>query len=167
MFQRGVALGFQQLSSLSVATGLTLPVGRQLASGSSCNLSGNLLTVGGTVTGTFAVGQTVQGTGIPANTVIASQGATSNKWQLSNPCTTETGEAVTAYQSLNVGLAIIRVATQNVNWRDDGTAPTTTIGMPMTPTDPPFEYMGNILGIEFIAQTAGAVLSVSYYSLSG
>jgi hypothetical protein len=168
MFQRAAPLGYQQLTLSSTATGLTLPYGSQQASGSACNLLGKTLTVGGTVTGTFAVGQTVVGTGIPANTTIVGQGGPgSNTWQLSAACTTETGEAVTAYQTLNVNFAEIRVSTANANWRDDGTAPTASVGMPMLSTDPLFEYAGALQNIQFIAQTGSPVLNVSYYSLSG
>ena len=49
-------LGFQQITSLSSAVGLTLPYEAQQASATSCSLAGKLLTVGGTVTGAFAAG---------------------------------------------------------------------------------------------------------------
>jgi hypothetical protein len=44
-------------------------------------------------------------------------------------------------------LAIIRCETANVRWRDDGTAPTASVGMPMTPTDEPFRYTANLAAI--------------------
>lgn len=169
MFQRAAPLGFQQITLGASALGLTLPTGPQQASGSSCNVTGKTLTVGGTVTGSFQVGQTVTGTGIPANTTIVSQGIPgSNTWEMSAAGTTQTGIAVSAFQTLRVDFALFRVATANANWRDDGVAPTATIGMPILSTDiAPFEYAGSLLNIQFIAQSAAPVLNVSYYSLSG
>jgi hypothetical protein len=168
MFQRAAPVGYQQVSVAGTAVGLTLPVGPTQATASSCNLTGNQLKVGGTVAGTFAVGQTATGVGIPANTTITQQGAPgSNTWILSNPCTTETGEAVVASQTLHIDMVILRCVTASVNWRDDGVAPTASIGMPMLDTDAQFEYAGAALGIQFISQTGTAVLSVSYYKFSG
>lgn len=60
-------------------------------------------------------------------------------------------------------LAVIRCEAETVRWRDDGTAPTASIGMPMTPTDPPFVYTADLAAIEFIAATGSPVLNISYY----
>lgn len=166
MFQRAANIGYQQIASLTAAVGLTLPVGPQLAAATACSLKGDILTVGGTVTGAFAAGQVVKGTGIPVNTYILTQPA-ANQWLLSNPCTTESGETVTAYQWLLANFAVIRCTGQNVMWRDDGTAPTATVGMPLLTTDPPFEYAGDLTVIQFIQTAATAVLDVSYYALAG
>jgi hypothetical protein len=45
-----------------------------LAASTASSISGTTLTVGGTVTGTFQVGQTISGTGITANTTITALG---------------------------------------------------------------------------------------------
>jgi hypothetical protein len=154
-----------QNASLATAVGLTLPVGAQQASGTSCNLSGSLLTVGGTVTGTFATGQYVKGTGIPANTYITGPGTVANTWNLSNTCTTETGETVTGYAPLAPDFAIIWATTATVYWRDDGVTPTSGNGVPLLTTAPPFEYYGSLGAIQFISAT-GAI-NVSFYKLVG
>lgn len=60
-------------------------------------------------------------------------------------------------------LAYIVAEVQDVRWRDDGTAPTATIGMPLA-AGVPFPYDGDLTKIQFIEQTAGAVLNVSYYA---
>lgn len=52
--------------------------------------------------------------------------------------------------------------TQAVRWRDDGTAPTATVGMPL-PVDTIFDYGGDLNAIQFIQQTASAELNVTYY----
>jgi hypothetical protein len=58
---------------------------------------------------------------------------------------------------------LVRTETQAVRFLDDGTAPTTTLGMPLLATDAPFWYEGNIGQIQFIAETDGAVLDVNFY----
>ena len=60
--------------------------------------------------------------------------------------------------------AIIRCETQAVRWRDDGVAPTATVGMPLAVGDV-LEYTGgNLKQLRFIEQTASAKLNISYYS---
>ena len=60
--------------------------------------------------------------------------------------------------------ACIIVATgQNVRWRDDGTAPTATVGMLLKTTDAPFYYDGDLSAIRFIESAASGVLNVCYY----
>lgn len=58
--------------------------------------------------------------------------------------------------------ALIVAETQGVRWRDDGVAPTASIGMPLA-VGVPFQYDGDLTGIKFIEQTASAKLNVSYY----
>ena len=64
-------------------------------------------------------------------------------------------------------LAIIKASTAAVRWRDDGTAPTASVGMPMGTGDAPLEYAGALSAIQFIAQTGSPALDVSYYRISG
>lgn len=60
-------------------------------------------------------------------------------------------------------LAIITPDDQAVRWRDDGTDPTATIGYPLA-AGAELRYTANALGkLRFIAQTAGAILHVTYY----
>lgn len=49
-----------------------------------------------------------------------------------------------------------------LRWRDDGVAPTATVGMPL-PTWQPFLYVGSLAAIKFIQENTGGVLNVSYY----
>jgi hypothetical protein len=60
-------------------------------------------------------------------------------------------------------IAIITPETQNVRWRDDGVAPTASIGMPLA-AGVTLQYDGDLSQIQFIEQTAGAKLNISYYS---
>ncbi len=58
--------------------------------------------------------------------------------------------------------ALIIPETQNVRYRDDGTNPTASVGMPMSIGDI-LKYEGNLAALKFIEVTASAKLNVSYY----
>lgn len=58
--------------------------------------------------------------------------------------------------------ALIIAETQDVRWRDDGTAPTASVGMPLA-KGTMLQYDGDLANIKFIEQTGSAKLNVSYY----
>jgi hypothetical protein len=60
-------------------------------------------------------------------------------------------------------MALIIAETQAVRWRDDGTAPTASVGMPLA-TGVSLSYDGDLRAIRFIQQTASATLNVCYYA---
>lgn len=60
-------------------------------------------------------------------------------------------------------IAIITAEAQAVRWRDDGVAPTSTVGMPLA-SGVTLQYDGDINQIQFIEQTGGAKLNITYYS---
>jgi hypothetical protein len=60
-------------------------------------------------------------------------------------------------------MALIVAETQAVRWRDDGTAPTASVGMPLA-VGTSLSYDGDLKAIRFIQQTASATLNVSYYA---
>lgn len=60
-------------------------------------------------------------------------------------------------------MALIVAETQAVRWRDDGTAPTASVGMPLG-TGVSLSYDGDLKAIRFIEQTASAKLNISYYA---
>lgn len=59
-------------------------------------------------------------------------------------------------------IAVIDTEVQNARWRDDGTAPTAAIGMRCI-ADTEFSYSGSLSAIQFVAETAGSIINVSYY----
>lgn len=59
--------------------------------------------------------------------------------------------------------AMILSEGQAVRWRDDGVAPTATVGMPLA-AGTVLEYDGDLTRLQFIEQTSGAKLNISYYS---
>lgn len=59
---------------------------------------------------------------------------------------------------------MIRCATANVRWRDDGTAPTASVGVPLNAGEE-LDYDGNQAVIQFIRTgAADATLDISYYA---
>lgn len=73
----------------------------------------------------------------------------------------------TALPSIPTGTfeALIVCETQTVRWRDDGTNPTASVGMPLLPNQA-FPYMGNaasIAAMRIIQTTATATCNVTYY----
>ena len=60
-------------------------------------------------------------------------------------------------------LALIVPEPQTVRWRDDGVAPTASVGMPVA-AGASLSYDGDLNKIRFIQATASAVLNISYYA---
>lgn len=61
------------------------------------------------------------------------------------------------------GVALLQAESQAVRWRDDGVAPTSSVGMLLAPGET-FAYTGSLSAIRFIEAAGGAVLNVSYYT---
>lgn len=59
--------------------------------------------------------------------------------------------------------AYIRTDTQDVRWTDDGTVPTTLVGMVMRIEDPPLWYAGDLSALLFFDDDAGSKVKVMYY----
>ena len=59
-------------------------------------------------------------------------------------------------------IAEIIVEGAAIRYRDDGVAPTASVGMPVAAGNA-FQYSGDLSAIQFIQQTSGAILNVSYY----
>ena len=60
-------------------------------------------------------------------------------------------------------IAIITPEGQGVRWRDDGVAPTASVGMPLA-AGVTLQYDGDLSQIQFIQQSATAKLNITYYS---
>lgn len=60
------------------------------------------------------------------------------------------------------GLVMIQAESQSIRWRDDGTAPTASVGMVIAVGDVLF-YTGKSKTIRLIETTASAKANVSYY----
>jgi hypothetical protein len=65
--------------------------------------------------------------------------------------------------SVKPTIAIITPEAAAVRWRDDGTAPTGTVGMPLA-SGVTLQYDGDLTKIRFIQQAPGAIINISYYA---
>jgi hypothetical protein len=75
-----------------------------------------------------------------------------------------TAVAPTLPTGAQVQLMVISVETANVRYRDDGTNPTASVGMPLWLNQPPFSFNGDISKIKFIRQAStDAVVNITYY----
>lgn len=74
---------------------------------------------------------------------------------------------LTTAQSLTVPAgaisALIVCEAQAVRWRDDGVAPTASVGMPLA-VGAYLELSGDLSGVKVIEQTAGGKLNVTYFA---
>jgi hypothetical protein len=59
--------------------------------------------------------------------------------------------------------AVLCVETADIRWRDDGTAPTTSVGMPVA-AGQCFYYSGTFATLRVIAQTGSPKVNISFYS---
>lgn len=60
-------------------------------------------------------------------------------------------------------VAVIHADTQNIRWRDDGVAPTATVGMRLL-VGGELYYDGELAKLQMIEEAAGAKANVSYYA---
>ena len=65
--------------------------------------------------------------------------------------------------SVKPTIAIITPEAAAVRWRDDGTDPTGTVGMPLASGET-LQYDGDLTKIRFIQQAPGAIINISYYA---
>jgi len=74
--------------------------------------------------------------------------------------------ASTALTNLPVGTSMIMVIpeSQAVRWRDDGTDPTTSVGMPLAVGQTLIYTAKQMSKLRFIEQTASAKINVAYYA---
>lgn len=59
-------------------------------------------------------------------------------------------------------MALIQALTNNVRWRDDGTAPTATVGYQLA-AGSELSYSGNLGKIQLIEEAASTELNIAYY----
>jgi hypothetical protein len=66
-------------------------------------------------------------------------------------------------------VALITVETTSVRWRDDGTAPTASVGnlLGVTGAGLPFTYTGNLSVLQFIPTASTSIVNVTYYRFAG
>jgi hypothetical protein len=60
-------------------------------------------------------------------------------------------------------MALFGAETAEVRWRDDGVAPTATVGSLIATGNPGIFYTGTLRALQFIAATGSPLLNVSFY----
>jgi hypothetical protein len=76
---------------------------------------------------------------------------------------TSLGTAQTLTVPLGTTFAIIKCESQAVRWRDDGVAPTATVGYPLEVGSELYYDSASLPRVQIIQQTASAVVNISYY----
>ena len=82
--------------------------------------------------------------------------------ELQKPGHTAAGSATGLTPPAQAIEAFIVCTGQTVNWRDDGTNPTASVGMPLA-VNVGFPYTGNLSAIKLIQTTATATCNIEYY----
>jgi len=75
--------------------------------------------------------------------------------------TIPTTDPVTGLKAIPIQ-AVIICENQGIRWRDDGTAPTASVGMPIA-VGTVFVYDGDLNRLRFIQQAATATINIGYY----
>ena len=67
------------------------------------------------------------------------------------------------WSSRPANVAVIRTESQSIRYRDDGTAPTASVGQIVLTSDPPLIYVGTLSAIQIIQASASATVDVLFY----
>lgn len=158
-----VPLGYCQLSSTQLGSAVRLSACTRAAfTGTG---SGTALTTT-SVTGIILFGDTVLGTGVPAGTTIVSQTSGTpggaGVYVTSNATTSNSASLTSGGIPFGATLAYLSVETAGVRYRDDGGAPTATVGQPLA-SGVAILYAGTMSALQFIAQSASPVVNISFY----
>lgn len=160
---RQVPLGYCQIGTLSSAVLITPAtcVGASFtATGSGTNLTVS------SVTGVLKIGAGLAGTGVPTGTYIVSQtsGTTGGAGvYVTSGATTSSAASLTSGGVVRGSTsAYIQIEAQAVRYRDDGAAPTTSVGMPI-PAAGSLLYAGTLSAVRIIEVTSGAKANILQY----
>lgn len=167
-----VPLGYCQLSAAQLASAVSLASCTRASFTASAGSPATQLVVT-SVTGVIKIGDTIlTGTGIPAGTTFVSQvpgtgtvgGAgtyiVSNANTASSASSTSGG--IPSAPNVIANEAYIESDTAAVRYRDDGGAPTTSIGLTIS-ANAPFLYTGSLSALQFIAVSGSPVLNIAFY----
>ncbi len=159
-----VPLGYCQLSAtqLGSAIGLASCVRASFTgNGSGTNLTAS------SVAGIIKIGDSVSGTGVPAGTTILSQASGTpggaGVYVTSNATTSSSASLTSGGIPPGATQAVIQAESAAVRYRDDGGAPTASVGMEIVSGANPIFYTGTLSALRFIAATGSPLLDVAFY----
>lgn len=167
-----IPLGNCQISSTALESAVGFGSCQEASFTASC--SGATLTAS-VVTGAIKLGLSLSGTGItttPPTTVTAfgtgSGGA--GTYTVSQACTSSSNSVAasgipTDAQGRPPTLVVLFAESAAVRWKDDGSAPTTSLGVEI-PSNSTYTYLGTLSQIEFIAATGSPILDAAFYKTS-
>lgn len=172
--QAMVPMGSCQLSASQLSAAVGLSKCTRASFTASAGSSSNLLVVT-SVTGIIRIGDTLlTGTGITAGGTItgfvAGTGTIggAGTYTISNTNTTSSATVTTG--GIPVGLlgqpatmVALQAETASVRYRDDGGAPTASLGSEVIFGQNPFLYTGTLSALQFIAASGSPLLNVSFY----
>jgi hypothetical protein len=163
-----VPMGHCQLNAtaLAGAVGLASCVGASL----TATCSGSVLTAA-SVTGAIKIGQTITGTGVSQTVVSFGTGTGgAGTYNMSAACTASSASSSATgipsdAQGHSPNIAVLQngVASSSIRFKDDGSAPTSTLGLEIIPGVPPYTYAGTLSALQFIAGTGSGILDVGFY----
>lgn len=166
--QTTVPLWTCQLSAtqLGSSVGLLSCVSASFTGSAGAGALANQLTTT-SVTGIIKAGQTVFGTGITAGTTIVSQisgtAGGAGVYLLSANSTSSSASLTSGGIPPNATMVSLQAETANVRYRDDGGAPTSSIGSIIVSGQNPMPYNGTLSALQFIAATGSPLLDVAFY----
>ena len=158
-----IACGYGQvsLSSTNVYTLASAVQASFTATGSGVNLTTS------SVTGFIRIGSTLAGSGVTTGTTIVSQtSGTPNGagvYVTSVATTSSTASLTTAGIPSTANVAIMTVSTANVRWRDDGAAPTASVGVLIPAASVPYQYTGPLSAFQLTAVSGSPSVDVAFY----
>jgi hypothetical protein len=164
---RATPIGFCSLSSLASATKITTT--NCVFASFTGVVAGNVLTASA-VTGSIIPGQGLVGTSVTTGTFItaainAPTPGGAGTYQLNNSQTISSESMTTAGVPQTANYMVACAYTQNVNWRDDLTAPTGTVGTggQQIASGQCLPYNSTFANWQVIQQTASAVVGLTFY----
>ncbi len=158
-----VPLGYCQITSLGSAVGIT---GANCTRASFTGTGSDTNLTASAVTGTIQVGDQVAGSGVPSGTFIASQTSGTpggaGVYVTNNPTTSSTASLTSGGIPNSATLAVISVEGEPIRYRDDGQAPTSSVGMPIA-NGQAFTYQSTLSKLQFIQESSSASIDILFY----
>lgn len=158
-----VPLGQCQITSLGSATLIT--AANCTRASFTATASGSNLTTS-SVSGIIQVGDNLAGTGVPAGTYILSQtsgtAGGAGVYITSGATTASAASLTSGGIPRGATLAVISTEGAAIRYRDDGQAPTTSVGMPLA-VGQAFTYQSTLSKLMLIQQASSAVVDIAFY----
>lgn len=162
-----VPLGYCQINATQLASATALSKCTRASFTASAGSSSNLLVVT-SVTGVILIGDTLlTGTGITAGTTVINQvsgtAGGAGTYTISAANTASSASATSGGIPPGATMATLQAETANVRYRDDGGAPTASVGSIVASGLNPFLYTGTLSKLQFIAATGSPLLDINFY----